>query len=86
MTLWTAYWWIRHIVFLCAGIFFLLFGVILLISAYRTDNPAQFIMTFFASNLMILISGTIVVGLIVRLIASKKEEDTEERTPRHNTE
>ena len=57
------------------GIFFLIFGVFVLISAYHLDNPVWFIMTFFASNLIILISGALLVGFILRMIASPKDDE-----------
>ena len=50
------------------GTFFLLFGVYLLIAAYHLENPYSFIMTFFASNLVILISAVLVLGFILRMI------------------
>jgi hypothetical protein len=56
------------------GGFFLLFGVFVLISAYHLDNPFWFVMTFFASNLIILISGALLLGFILRMIASRKNE------------
>lgn len=40
---------------------FLLFGIYTLVYAYRLTNPLEFIMTFFSSSLMILIS---LIGLI----------------------
>jgi Kef-type K+ transport system membrane component KefB len=57
------------------GVFFLLFGVFILISAYNLDNPFWFIMTFFASNLIILISGALLLGFILRMISSRKPEE-----------
>jgi hypothetical protein len=62
--------WIRQIALIFMGCFFLAFGIHLLISAYRLDNPFWFIMTFFASNLIILISAALLVGFVVRLFAS----------------
>ncbi|MEJ2726799.1 MAG: hypothetical protein P8175_19620 [Deltaproteobacteria bacterium] len=62
--------WIRQIVLILMGCFFLAFGIHLLISAYRLHNPFWFIMTFFASNLIILISAALLVGFVVRLFAS----------------
>ncbi len=59
-------WWIQ-VFFLGAGVFFLLFGVHVLVLAYRLEDPFFFVMTFFASNLIILISATIVAGLAIRL-------------------
>ena len=60
-------WWILQVFFLGAGVFFLLFGVHVLLLAYRLEDPFFFVMTFFASNLIILISATIVAGLAIRL-------------------
>ena len=55
-----------------AGCFFLAFGVILLISAYQLKDPFWFVMTFFASNLIILISAALLVGFIVRMVFYRK--------------
>jgi hypothetical protein len=68
------FWWVTQIVFSLLGIFFLLFGVFVLIAAYHLDNPFWFIMTFFASNLIILISGALLLGFILRMISSRKRE------------
>ena len=40
----------------------------LLIAAYQFDDPFSFIMTFFASNLIILISATLLVGFVWRMV------------------
>ncbi len=63
----SALWWICQIGLVGAGAFFLLFGIQLLVGAYRLDNPFNFVMTFFASNLIILISATVVAGLVIRM-------------------
>ena len=70
---------ILYILFILASCFFLLFGIHLLFAAYRLNHPAWFVMTFFASNLIILISGTILVGLVLRLFASKKYQEQEKK-------
>jgi uncharacterized membrane protein YbhN (UPF0104 family) len=54
-------------------IFFLLFGIYLLILAYHLTDPLSFIMTFFASNLVILISAVMLLGLVLKF-RKKKEE------------
>jgi len=59
--------WIGHVLLLAAGTFFLLFGIYLLLCAYRLEDPFHFVMTFFASNLVILISATLMVGSGIRL-------------------
>ena len=61
------FWWIRQILLILVGCGFLLFGVQILISAYSLKDPATFILTFFASNLIILISGVLVLGFINRI-------------------
>jgi hypothetical protein len=54
---------------LLAG-FFLLFGVHLLLASYGLSDPFFFVMTFFASNLIILISAVFVVGFVIRMVHS----------------
>jgi hypothetical protein len=62
------FWWIRQVILTLAGCFFLLFGLHLLVAAYRLNDPSWFIMTFFASNLIILISITLLIGFVYRMI------------------
>jgi hypothetical protein len=58
---------VKLIGLLLLSILFLLFGVNVLISAYRINDPFAFVMTFFASNFIILISASIAVGIGIRL-------------------
>jgi len=60
-------WWARQILFTLAALFFLVFGINLLISAYSLEDPFSFIMTFFASNLIILISLVMLVGFFFQI-------------------
>ncbi|MEW6665593.1 MAG: hypothetical protein AB1512_10300 [Thermodesulfobacteriota bacterium] len=60
--------WVRQIVLTLGACFFLLFGILLLISAFGASDPLWFIATFFSSTLMILISAAILAGLIYRMI------------------
>lgn len=62
------FWWIRQIILTTAGCFFMLFGIYILIAAYSLKDPYSFVLTFFASNLIILISATLVLGFILRMI------------------
>jgi len=68
----SVFWWIWYVILILLGSFFFLFGVHLLIAAYQLKDPAWFLMTFFASNLIILISATLVVGFVFRMIAVYK--------------
>ncbi len=73
------FWWVRQVFLILAGCCFLGFGILMLISAYKLENPYSFIMAFFASNLMILISATLVLGFVLRMVRahrlSKNNED-----------
>jgi len=57
----TPRWWIRNAVIALGSVFFLAFGVESLVSAYRLRNAHEFIVYFFSSSFIILIS---LVGLL----------------------
>jgi len=69
--------WIKLLLFALLAIFLILFGVHLLISAYQLKDPFFFVMTFFASNLVILIGAVFLVGFFFNVLHSeeKSEED-----------
>jgi len=66
--MYTIFWWFRQVLLILAGCFFLTFGIHVLIAAYYLKDPYSFIMAFFASNLIILISATLILGFILRMI------------------
>jgi len=66
----STYWWIRQIILILIAGFYLVFGIQLLVSAYRLNDPGNFILTFYASNFMILISAALLAGFIYRLVAT----------------
>jgi len=70
-----AFLWIRYVIFSLLGCFFFFFGVQVLISAYDLTDPFSFIMTFFASNLIILISAALVLVFICRMRGLYKERN-----------
>jgi len=59
------------------AIFFILFGINLLYMAYQIPDPFSFIMTFFASNLIILISAALLLGFVLKVVATIKKERQE---------
>ncbi len=61
------YWWPLQTGLVLISLFFLTFGVDLLMGAYSLKDPFSFIMTFFAACLIILISLTLVAGFIIRM-------------------
>jgi len=66
--MYTVFWWLRQALLILAGCFFLTFGIHILIAAYQLKDPYSFIMAFFASNLIILISATLVLGFVLRMV------------------
>jgi len=64
----STYWWIRQIILIGIAGFYLVLGIQLLASAYQLNDPPNFILTFYASNFMILISAALLVGFIYRLV------------------
>ena len=73
---------VRHSFLIIVGCFFLLFGVHVLIAAYQLTDPFSFVMAFFASNLIILISAALTLGFVIRLFGS----DRKEAMPQEKTE
>lgn len=65
-------WWIKQGLLLLLAGFFLMFGIDLLLAAYKLKDPFAFIMTFFASNLIILINGALLTGFVCRMITAYK--------------
>jgi hypothetical protein len=59
-----------------ASIFFLAFGIGSLVAAYRMKNALEFIMSFFSSSLIILISlvGIIYPALQIHALYNHKDE------------
>jgi len=71
-------WWVTQIILAFLAIFFIIFGIDMLYTAYKLNEPFSFIMTFFASNLVILISATLLFSFvykIVRYIKKTKEKE-----------
>lgn len=63
------FWWTRQIVFTLFCAFFLYYGIEMLIFSYELKEPPTFLMAFFASNLIILISAALIIGFAYRMIS-----------------
>ena len=62
-------WWILQVFFLLLSLFFFLFGISIMVSAYQNLNdPFTFIMTFFSASFMILISLTLAITFIIKMV------------------
>ena len=75
-----------HLVLALIAIFFILFGINLLYMAYQILDPFSFVMTFFASNLIILISAALLLGFILRIVESLRRERQEKGIKLHETD
>ena len=62
-------WWVLSTASALLSGFFLFLGINLCRASFHLNHPHQFILTFFSSNLIILISVAILAGVIVRVIA-----------------
>lgn len=62
--------WVLQVILALIALFFVLFGINLLYMAYHINDPFSFIMTFFSSNLIILIAGVLFVSFILKIYRS----------------
>ncbi|MFN3534444.1 MAG: hypothetical protein ACK4WB_03545 [Desulfatiglandales bacterium] len=75
----TLFHFAKSILLALVSVFFALYGVSLLISSYGIKDPFGFIMTFFSSNLIILISLVPLAGLLFRLYKWNQKRQLGER-------
>jgi len=69
-----VFWWARFIFFSAVAIFFLEFGVEEMARAYRVKHPYEFLASFFSSSFIILISGTLLVAFIWKMVLRVREK------------
>ena len=61
-------WWTVQVLCILISLFFLVFGVDLIRGAYGLNDPFSFIMTFFAASFIILISLTLALVFMIKMI------------------
>ena len=68
-------WWLLKVIVGVASLVFFAVGVDVLIASYALTNPAEFIMYFFSSSLLILVSivGIIYVSFQIHQRCTKEE-------------
>ena len=71
-------WWALSTASAMLSIFFLFLGIDLCRASFQLNHPHQFILTFFASNLIILISLAILAGVIVRMVSRLRQDEPAE--------
>jgi uncharacterized membrane protein YcjF (UPF0283 family) len=78
-------WWFFRLGTIAISLFFVLFGVILLIGAYSMTIPHYFVMTFFAASFIILISGVILLGYSLQVVQRLRKKRPDEESEEVNT-
>ncbi len=68
------------------AVFFMILGIQVLIFAYRLNDPFDFILSFFASNLMILISLVLAAGFVYRMFGVYRLISKKRRHPDNSQE
>lgn len=66
-------WWLVQVVLTVLSAFFAFIGFQVCVASYKLKDPFSFIMTFFASNLIILISVTLFATFIWKMITVYKK-------------
>ena len=74
----TYQWLATQIILALIAIFFILFGINLLYMAYQIPDPFSFIMTFFASNFIILISATLLISFVFKIVTNIRKSKQKE--------
>jgi len=71
----SSFWWIRQVLAAFVSGFFLYLGIHILWASYRLEDP---LMTFFASNFIILISIVMLIAFVYRMVRAGQKTDEEE--------
>ncbi|HOO89612.1 MAG TPA: hypothetical protein PLA74_02205 [Syntrophales bacterium] len=67
-------WWVSKLLIGFVSLFFLVRGIDVLVNSYGLNNPAEFIMYFFSSSMLILVSVVGLIYCVVRIFRRIKGE------------
>ena len=70
-------WWGKQIVIGGVAVFFLVTGINVLVASYTLTNPLEFIMYFFSSSMLILVSIVFLIYPAVRIYGRLRGESPE---------
>ena len=68
------YWWVCYFILAIMLIFFFIFGIYLIIISLSVKDPMIVVTLIFSSSLMILVSLSLIAGLVVKGVARLKKE------------
>ncbi len=63
--------WTKNVMILALSVFFLMFGINMLIGSYHLKSPLEFVIYFFSASLMILICIVGILYFFFRLFPGK---------------
>lgn len=66
---------IKNIIVLLLSLFFLVFGVDILLNSFKMANPLEFVMTLFSASFIILFCITGILYAFFRLFPRKSNEE-----------
>lgn len=72
---------IRCLILGLGCVLFLVVGLQILVAAYDLSDPFHFVMTFFASNLIILVSLALLAGVIFRMARPRGSAGRDDDAP-----
>ncbi len=67
--------WIKNIIVLLLSLFFLLFGIDILMGSFKLANPLEFIMTLFSASFIILFCVVGILYAFFRLFPKKSNDE-----------
>ena len=76
-------WWVFQVSMMLVSIFFLIFGLDLIIGSYSLDDPFSFIMTFFAASFVIVISLTLSISFLIKMIRLYRQINHQTNSNKH---
>lgn len=73
-------WWPWQLFLVAAAVFFVIFGLGVLVYAYQLNDPFIFVMTFFSASLIILLSLVMTIGFVYRIIRVCRVQEKKQET------
>jgi len=70
----TLFWWCKNLLIIIFSLFFLVFGLEILVGAYNVKEPPMFFVYFFSGSFIILFSLTILLIPILKIRAFLKQK------------
>jgi len=70
----TLFWWTSKLFIGIVSLFFLAWGIDVLVFSYTLNNPLEFLMYFFSSSMLILVSAVGIIYCAFRVFRRIKGE------------